>query len=456
MPWVVRQPWKHSRAVRPLRLDQMVSKNVAVNQPRMAIRALNRSATTSRPIQLDKLRPLAICVLCMTACYFLQSSVVTFVIPGSYLNLATYVFLCLVSAVLVAVSGLRLVTVWPVLFVACAFVSSLTSNYPSQSVAKCVGLGLVIAVVGPVLRGELAVSIRETAWRSSMTILVAIGTASAVWYLLGLPMLGRGAFSGVMMHSMLVGPISGMASVVCLNRAFYTRSRGWLFLGLLCVFPCLLAASRIAFVALVGAVGCLIFLFSLTASRAGVRMLSTIGMGAATLGIAFAMVPSLAIEQVSQDLLQKSGNSRAELWSARMREFTLSPVLGFGIGVGEGEGFSVIQGKVVFEPGSTYLAVLSMTGLAGAICIAAIFGFAARRVWAAIQKHQNIRLTELAGIGVYLALHGLAEGWLLAVGSPLCLLAWLCFGRAYDLCPAVASAQSPKHRPQFQPVTNRP
>ena len=152
----------------------------------------------------------------------------------------------------------------------------------------------------------------------------------------------------------------------------------------------------------------------------------------------------LASQEVTQRLSEKGlEHTREELWQARLDEFKAHPWFGVGVGMAEGEGLEVSDaGYVNVEPGSSYLALLSMSGAAGAAAFAWLLyqvasGFI-RRV-PLLSRHE---LALTAGVATFMAIHGIGEGWLLAVGSPLAFVFWLCLGHMADL----AALRNPETR----------
>jgi O-antigen ligase len=148
---------------------------------------------------------------------------------------------------------------------------------------------------------------------------------------------------------------------------------------------------------------------------------------------ASASVPENASIYV-KELTGKAGvNSREILWQNRWAEVDASPLVGVGIGV---DTFGIVKseyGTVVVEPGSSYLAVLSMTGVLGSVStllliFSAIIKFLGK--WDTIPE--DIR-TEVFAVGAFWAVHAVAEGWIFAVGSILCLFFWLWIGQVVSL-----------------------
>lgn len=291
---------------------------------------------------------------------------------------------------------------------------------------------LLLFVLGPVIDSKISRQYRTSAWLYVGLLTVFIGLMSAFWYVFRLPGYWRGSFTGVMTYAMLVGPFSAMGAMFAILRAIRSKSLIWVAVSLACLIPCLASGSRLAVVCFAGALVVTLILMrremkffipaiSIASLALIVSTLFTVGQ------------PSQESEMIKHLREKGLSNSREELWSARIKEFKSSPWVGIGIGKAEGGGSSENeQGGGTVEPGSSYLAILSMTGVIGASAyIALLLSILCkwRKCWkqVALWKH-----AELAAYGVFFAIHAIGEGWILAVGSPLCFVYWLWLGHIYD------------------------
>lgn len=82
----------------------------------------------------------------------------------------------------------------------------------------------------------------------------------------------------------------------------------------------------------------------------------------------------------------------------------------------------------VLEPGTSWLAIFSMTGVIGFVLFMMIFVKSISRVWHSKIKERSL----LLGILFMLAFHWLFEGYIIAGGSPFCFISWLTMGVCYD------------------------
>ncbi|MCU0784784.1 MAG: O-antigen ligase family protein, partial [Verrucomicrobia bacterium] len=331
----------------------------------------------------------------------------------------------------------RRTTVMPLglLLVVAALVGSAMSLLPEQSLPKWAGWALLVMVAGPGVSSEAARQLRASAWRTMRLWLLAVGVVSAGWFFLRLPVLGFGDFTGVMMHSMLVGPMAGMGAVYALNFAITRKSVKWASLAALCVVPCMASGSRVAVGALAVAIAAVLlgrFRLSHFAWLAVVVLVSAHFFGR------LPFESDSVLNEMTRKLSEKGlVNSREDLWRDRLQEFKTHPFFGVGVGMAEGAGQAVDEeGMVNVEPGSSYLALLSMTGGAGAAALACLVIQLGLLVKAKSAQIPRERLAELMGIGAFLAVHAVAEGWILGVGSPLCFIFWLWLGNLADAAVA--------------------
>jgi hypothetical protein len=320
----------------------------------------------------------------------------------------------------------------------------------NSSVLHWVGLALLILAMGPVILNPVAREIRSAAWRLTISGLVSLTVIFVVWYIVHLPNFGVGYFSAFMNQCMLAGPIAGMGVVIALVRALHFRSWRWGLLAVLGLIPVLASSSRAATLATVAA-ACFLL----------VRRRPVVGFAVALLCLfaGYRFVNQADNEQAGGSTdnsltgaLSSKGteNSRTDLWQSRIDEFKSSPIFGIGIAMGTGSGSVVEEGAIRVEPGSSYLAILSMTGGVGAIAFCSALGILLFG-YVTSQQQAGIDRDILNVMGVFLAVHGVAEGWILGFGSPLCFLFWLWLGKFGDaaLQPARAIAKRRLPRPRF-------
>jgi O-antigen ligase len=252
--------------------------------------------------------------------------------------------------------------------------------------------------------------------------------------------MGRGAFTGIMMHSMLLAPIAGMAVLFSVHRAIFNRSILFLVIAILLLIPCMLAGSRSSILSVIFG---LVLLLSLglpkVSLRGGLLLLALIFLVGSSCLLFYKNFLHSDLTYRYTSTLQEKGlqNTRERLWAARMDEFQDKPLVGVGIGMGYVMKRSgVLQdesGKVNIEPGSSYLAILSMTGLFGAIGFLLVIVRLFRLYLKVNVPRSDPRLSEALAIIAFFSIHLGAEGYIFAVGNSLCLFFWLALGRVQDL-----------------------
>ena len=130
---------------------------------------------------------------------------------------------------------------------------------------------------------------------------------------------------------------------------------------------------------------------------------------------------------IYSELTTKGTNdTRGHLWSARIEEFASSPAI--GVGFQQQRIYRKDTEEKFLEPGSSYLAVLSMTGTFGAIgfawLAATVFTSLFTRTSAIPGEYKDL----LRGWTAFFAVHLVIEGYIFACGSLLCFLFWLTVG----------------------------
>ena len=293
------------------------------------------------------------------------------------------------------------------------------------------GLALLMLSVGPVVSNGSAIQLRCWAWRRSVDGMVYLTGLLAIWYLLRLPSYGNGVggFSAFINHTMLLGPITGLGVAFAVARAWHRRSWQWGLFAFIGFMPSLASGSRVAVLAT-----CVAIAFLLVRRKPWFGVLFGLGFALAVFGFVKLGASSETGGGLTGAISQKGNqNTRAALWESRIAEFQASPLIGIGIAMGTGDGASEREkgGGVNVEPGSCYLAVLSMTGVLGTVSFFSALGITLDSYRRSRHK-STLDKDMLSMAGVYLAVHGLAEGWILGFGHPLCFVFWLWLGNVAD------------------------
>ncbi|WP_299107791.1 O-antigen ligase family protein [uncultured Tenacibaculum sp.] len=305
-----------------------------------------------------------------------------------------------------------------------------------NSYNRWLGWLLILFVFGPLITTTPFIKFRIKAFSFLLKLLPFLTILSFLWYVFGLPNLGRGDFTGVTYHSMLLGPISGLSSAFFLNKnLFEGKSKKRLGLLLISLVVCVLAASRTALLAFV-----LVALVSFYIKYKMKNLLYLI-----LLFCGFIIFQAVNMENVNQgsgifeSLSNKSfNNSREGYWTNRIKEWYKSPLIGVGfasvdltisdLGVHE-------DGSI--EPGTSWLAVLSMTGLLGLLSFILLLSNIYTKLYKLI-KTNDILIINVLSFNIFFIVSFVSEGYLFAAGSVSGLIYWLSLGCASSLISVYA------------------
>jgi len=303
----------------------------------------------------------------------------------------------------------------------------------SFALFRWLGWTLMVITVGPVNNSPVARAFRRSTAATVTAAMLAATLASAAWWAGGLPNLGRGDFTGVMWHSMTLGPLAALAGLAALARAASGAAPGWYAVFATAGAVATLAASRSALAAM--AVGVAVVVALKFKRR---PIIATLALATT---VAAAVAPQTSVDVLSHvlpanltsGLARKNwDHTRQAHWQARWDEFWHSPITGVGFASGwEGTaGYNDETGAI--ETGSSYLSILSMSGGVGAAAFASLvlsLAVGAWRAWPRFSPRERLEAGSLAG---FWAVHLGAEGYVYAVGSLMGMTFWLWLGRLGD------------------------
>ena len=331
---------------------------------------------------------------------------------------------------------------WRILFfIAVAMISIILSDTSQKYNAplRLMMWVVLISAVGPLLYNEKLIDFRKKLFDSIMYMFMIIGSISFLYWMLGLPNLGRGHFTGITVHSMLLAPIASLGAIYAMYRylesSIYNIQK-YMF-SVMFIFntiSVLLAASRSSLVAFLFAVVILLYFQKFRYKKIITIVMITIFI----LGILIKMINenSYHTKQNSSEIMKSMEdrglkNTREALWKDRLNEFHLHPIFGVGFASQEDKILSVRHknksGNI--EPGSTYLMILSMTGIVGAF---AMFFFLSkalfnREFWRQIIHKDQYKFAVFG----FFFVHFLGEGYLFASGALMAFVFWTLVGATY-------------------------
>lgn len=362
-------------------------------------------------------------------------------------------YLMLIVLLIYAVLKASKISILPIWLLLVCVISILWNSPPNffRSWERLALFSILLCAVFPIFESKKLYEIRRNLFECILIICSLIGVSSVFCYLLGINYMTRyygindvlintaGVFSGITTHSMVLGICSAIGVVYLTYKStkphISIRNR-YIYIAITFMSFCgvLLSSSRISFGA--AFTGFLVILYL----RYKAHFSKLIGIFISCCIILLAAYP--IYNQFAEPLINKQKNniesggmfaSREERWSHRINEFTNSPFVGIGFAAISPEytdEYNIELGIV--EPGSSWLTVLSMIGIMGALPIILII----INTWNGLKAIYNNKTEDysilLSGLLSLFYVHLIAEGYIFAGGSFLCFLFWLTLGISYS------------------------
>ena len=300
---------------------------------------------------------------------------------------------------------------------------------------------ILLAIISPLFQNRHFVAFRKECFKFTILICTTLCIASFFAYFMGINMARNeagdileyaeyaGAFGGFTKHSMLLAPISGVACCFLLTSYLVKKKIIYFILLLFAIGAVLFAASRSAFAAVICALSVILFI-NANSKKTFLKWTFIICfLGGVSFPFWSHGLDRLKMEQDNNTELGTFG-SRTQKYGSRIREFTQSPIIGIGFSTVDPNGDDLYQRETgTVEPGSSWLAVLSMTGIIGFFFISFLF-FDSYKI---VAGYGDLFQKSLAaGILTFFLIHMIAEGYIYASGSPLAYILWLAIGYAVD------------------------
>ena len=300
---------------------------------------------------------------------------------------------------------------------------------------------VVLSIASPLFASRNAIHFRRYCITWGLLFCIAISVVSFFCYFLGINLMTNegeyledyerigGHFSGVTNQSMMLGPIAGISvlSLLCNFFRFKSNKKKWALL-IMCAGALLFSASRSSVVATLGGMICVLLILRNRDKRFVRKTVTAI----IVLLLLFPLWDS-ALDGIKQKNISRADSGRFESrtgkFEGRLREFYGSPIIGIGYGVIRIARLSSTE-QVSIEPGSSWLGILSMTGIIGFIIFFILFF----KCWDIVRKKEfDIqRRAFLLGLLTFFAINMIFEGYIYAGGSPLCFMIWLVLGVSHD------------------------
>lgn len=237
-----------------------------------------------------------------------------------------------------------------------------------------------------------------------------------------------GIFGGLASHSMLLGPTAGVGTLYIVDKALKNKSKFLFVCSMLCLASVLFASSRSAFLSTVAA-GLAYLHFKTTNLGKFFKYFIVIFIFfACSMPLWQGAMKGLIEKQNGNVIAGSTFASREDKWDQRLEEFKSSPIWGYGfVSVDPANNDNSIGGGgQSIEPGSSWLSVLSMTGIIGLVFIGSIY------VQAFLAVDKNSRNPFLFGVITLLTVNMFTEGYIFFGGSFLSFLFWITIGVCRD------------------------
>jgi O-antigen ligase len=371
-------------------------------------------------------------------CYVLRHSLVPKVFNHPYVEYLgpPTIVMILIAAAYVAGAGVGKLSKSALLVIAATALSLVHCERIAFALPRWLGWVVLVIALGPANSTATARYLRSRMLTAMNAAFVAITFLSSLWWAAGMPNLGRGDFTGVMAHSMVLGPIAGYVAVLSVVRLFSRGSLLWIVPYGNAWLVAMLASSRAALAA--AAIGTLVVIavnFKRNLVLAGSLVAAALAVAVAPNG-AIGLVTQVLPGSITGGLANKSWNhSREQHWNARWEEFVSSPLTGVGFAAAWEDSVGVDEETGTVETGSSYISILSMTGCIGAaawlVLVASIAAQVVRR-WRDLTGRDRL---AVCGMASFWLVHLGAEGYIYAVGSLIGVTFWLWLGCLNDsLC----------------------
>lgn len=243
-------------------------------------------------------------------------------------------------------------------------------------------------------------------------------------------------FSGLFQGSMVLSPMAGISIIVCYYYYVKTNiKRNKIILILLMIssfLAIIIGGSRSALLSVIFAF--LIFIFS--TYQFNIQKISKI-----LFSITVILVVTFPLWQSKTAFLmnkfdggEERGSitaSRDDKWNQRVAEFNSSPIYGIGFASIDTKGqdnYDADTGTI--EPGSSWMALLSMTGLLGFIPVLIVYLTFMKKLYTQFRITKDLENVLIISILALFSIHQIFEGYFLAAGSLLFYASWLVLGTA--------------------------
>jgi O-antigen ligase len=346
-----------------------------------------------------------------------------------------YGVMVLALLILMIMSKRIRIKAWFLLLIFCAFLSIYFNDIPSffQPYQRFIIFVILLSLLSPFMTSVVFKKFRYSLLMKIAYINIAVVTFSFLGIASGYSLMsGRTGFSGFYGHSMILGPMSVISIYTCLFLSDYSKKMSSRYLlYLLAGFSfvaCIAAGSRGAIVG--GLFGGMVYYYKKNQGNL-LKYIKVIFILISIIVITFPLWERYTELLVHKIEYSESNDSliytRESLWSGRISEFKESPIYGIGfssVDVMSSHGLDTETG--IIEPGSSWLAVLSMLGVMGVIPVVfIIFNYA----FFLFKINKDLfRIGYISALYTFFIVHMTIEGYIFSAGAGLFLLFWLTVG----------------------------
>ena len=309
----------------------------------------------------------------------------------------------------------------------------------------------MLMAIGPLITSPKLHTLRSHMWRALIWGLRVITVVYCIGFILGetaFTQMQPHWLNFMLMHSKKM-TVSALAGIVAIEAFLQTlkasRTLPTSFYALfttVATMLCIFTGSRIASMGVILAFTLMTFV-EWRNNKQNTAVIITI---TSITICALALFPDILLCSISTkiEIAQARGDfffSRTSLWHDRWHEFTDYPLLGIGFhafshaeSIWTPEGWTPQMGAL--EPGSSWLTILSQTGLLGFATFTCWITNWSKQPLANVKKKYVLRTSKLPSIhtspnilwiyiAIYCLINGITEGWLTYSGSVMFMVFWL-------------------------------
>lgn len=369
-------------------------------------------------------------------CFAITNSIYSF--GGSIMQLVALFIIFVMSLS----RGVERVNFATLAFAACCLLSIMLNNIPDyfRPWARFGQYGLLLLAVSPLIGSYKIDSLRMLTLEIVTLALSIIAVGSFFFYLAGMGMTIVGYF-GLAQHPNFLGFFAMISNISLLSLLYlFEQKKKKIVVGVLLLASMAITMLSAARICLAGsAVG----MFMLTYFWFKDRLGKLLKIAVLTLGIGFGAYPvyqpyvepylaGVMAKQASSEEAESSTSSRDAIWATRFEEIRRYPVTGVGCFSVDTSiesddtyynPYNTVTGSV--ELGSTFLGVMSQTGILGFFFFALVLLTAMVKCWKAIRQTDSIIPIWLFSLFGAVCIHMVVEGYATTAGSMQCLFLWL-------------------------------